>query len=331
MRGLVLSLWAFHLFAISSCHSVILNVQGIAGSPASVGFQVDPAVARNCITINPCQQDTTIIRDAEINANVVNKCGRTQLKGNIDVGENIQIAISKNAVTQVKAGTELAVTIHQVNADGAGPYVCDVDQTGNSGEKFDQLNITNNVPGGNGLSLVKTQAFNMTVKMPDKLSCTGGSTGNICTVRCRNASVAGPFGGCFVVQQVDTKQTVTTPASVKTGSSLKSVLDQVKKNQADFQEAVKANKAAGSSEAQQNLAAVNALLANGNPSGTANPAAKPTGQNSPAPANNAGGKGNNANKGNNGSNANKGNNAGNGNNGNNAGQARNRVKREYTA
>lgn len=94
---------------------------------------VDPAVARNCITINPCQQDTTIIRDAEIQANVVNQCGRTELKGNIDVGENTENALSAGAVTQVKAGGEVTVTIHQVNADGAGPFFCDIDQTSNSG------------------------------------------------------------------------------------------------------------------------------------------------------------------------------------------------------
>lgn len=90
-------------------------------------------MARNCITINPCQQDTTIIRDAEIQANVVNQCGRTELKGNIDVGENTENALSAGAVTQVKAGGEVTVTIHQVNADGAGPFFCDIDQTSNSG------------------------------------------------------------------------------------------------------------------------------------------------------------------------------------------------------
>jgi hypothetical protein len=34
--------------------------------------------------------------------------------------------------------------------------------------------VTNNVPGSNGLSQVKEQAFNITVKMPDDLNCFGG-------------------------------------------------------------------------------------------------------------------------------------------------------------
>ena len=97
-----------------------------------LSYTVDPDIARNCTGISPCQQDTTIIRDAEITANIVNECGRTELTGNIDVGENTENALAAGAVTQVKAGTVMAVTIHQVNADGAGPYVCDLDQTSKS-------------------------------------------------------------------------------------------------------------------------------------------------------------------------------------------------------
>jgi hypothetical protein len=93
---------------------------------------VDPEIARNCVTINPCQQDATIIRDAEITANIVNQCGRTELAGNIDVGENTENALSAGKVTQVEAGGEITVTIHQVNADGAGPYVCDLDESSNT-------------------------------------------------------------------------------------------------------------------------------------------------------------------------------------------------------
>lgn len=92
-------------------------------------FKVNPDISRDCIAINPCQQDTTIIRDSEIANNVVNECGRTELTGNIDVGQETETAISSKAVTQVQKGSELTVTIHQVNADGAGPYACDLDQT----------------------------------------------------------------------------------------------------------------------------------------------------------------------------------------------------------
>jgi hypothetical protein len=99
-------------------------------------------------------------------------------------------------VTSVTKGSTVQVTLHQVNADGAGPYVCDLDATSNAGVAFTNLTVTNNVPGANGLSQAKEQDFNMTIQMPSDLACTGGSTGNICTVRCRNNAVAGPFGGC---------------------------------------------------------------------------------------------------------------------------------------
>lgn len=248
------------LFALTQAHSVILGAQGLDSSPNSVGFQVDPEIARNCITINPCQQDATIIRDAEITANIVNQCGRTELSGNIDVGENTENAISAKQVTQVEAGGELTVTIHQVNADGAGPYVCDLDESSNTNTNIQNLTVTNNVPGTNGLSQVKTQAFNITVKMPDDLNCFGASTGNICTVRCRNNALAGPFGGCFAVQQADTDKKTNTPQNIKTTQTLNGINAQILQNQKDFEDSVAANENATSDEAAQNKAAVDALL-----------------------------------------------------------------------
>ncbi|PHH62188.1 hypothetical protein CDD81_7382 [Ophiocordyceps australis] len=248
--------------ALASCHGVILDAQGLKGSPSSVGFQVDPAIARNCINISPCQQDTTIIRDAEIDANVVNQCGRTQLKGNIDVGENTENAIAEGKVTEVEPGTEMQVTIHQVNADGAGPYTCDLDETSNTGVISQNLTVTNNVPGSNGLSQAKAQAFTISVKMPDQFTCTGASTGDICTVRCRNNALAGPFGGCFPVRLAGAKGQSNNANSIRTADPANKITDQILVNQAGFQDAVQANKNSSSDQAEQSLKAVDALLAN---------------------------------------------------------------------
>lgn len=88
---------------------------------------VNNNLARNCTLISPCQQDTTLIRDAEIAANIVNECGRTELNGNIDVGTETENQLAAGIVTQVTAGSTVQVTLHQVNADGAGPYACDID------------------------------------------------------------------------------------------------------------------------------------------------------------------------------------------------------------
>ncbi|KAF7547249.1 hypothetical protein G7Z17_g7862 [Cylindrodendrum hubeiense] len=265
------------LAALASGHGVILNAQGL---------DVDPAVARNCTTINPCQQDATIIRQAEIDANIVNQCGRTELSGNIDVGENTENALAAGAVTQVEAGSQLTVTIHQVNADGAGPYACDLDETSNTGTISQNLTVTNNVPGTNGFSQAKTQSFNITVQMPDSFTCTGASTGNVCTVRCRNNALAGPFGGCFAVQQADTDEKTNDANSIQTAQTLEGVLSQVQTNQADFKVSVDANKNAGSDEAAQNLAAVEAIL-------SASIVSKAAAQETPVVENNGGNNQNN--------------------------------------
>ncbi|QSZ34875.1 hypothetical protein DSL72_007734 [Monilinia vaccinii-corymbosi] len=248
------------LLSVAQAHGVILAAQGLAGSPASVGFKVDDAIARNCTGISPCQQDTTIIRDAEIAANIVNECGRTELSGNIDVGENTENALAAHSVTQVKAGTKIIVTIHQVNADGAGPYSCDLDQTSNAGMISQNLTVTNNVPGVNGLSQAKTQDFNITVQLPENLACIGASTGNVCTVRCRNNAVAGPFGGCFAIQQTDTTASNNSPNTIATAQTLKAIDAQVQHNNANLPAAIAANKADGSAQGVKDFNGANALL-----------------------------------------------------------------------
>lgn len=43
----------------------------------------------------------------------MNECGRTELTGNIDIGENTENAIAAGKVTQVQAGTQMTVTIRK--------------------------------------------------------------------------------------------------------------------------------------------------------------------------------------------------------------------------
>ncbi|KAK6829662.1 hypothetical protein PG987_010246 [Apiospora arundinis] len=252
----VLSLAA--LVAVAQAHSQLIKIQGKAGSPASVGLGVDLNIARNCTTINPCQQDSTIIRDAEIKANIVNECGRNEIEGNIDIGEKTENAIAAGAVTEAGPGQELTVTLHQVNADGAGPYACDLIEQGNTGIITQNLTVKNNVPGANGFSQEKFKDFEMTVVMPQKFDCTGASTGNICTVRCRNNAQAGPFGGCFPVKQSNKNAQTNNAKTIPTKSNIKAVLDQVAVDQKDFNDAVAGNQNAGTPEA---LAAAKVIAA----------------------------------------------------------------------
>lgn len=44
----------------------------------------------------------------------MNSCGRTEINGNIDVGEQTENELAAKRVTQVSGGTVMTVTIHQV-------------------------------------------------------------------------------------------------------------------------------------------------------------------------------------------------------------------------
>ncbi|KAF2448598.1 hypothetical protein P171DRAFT_452385 [Karstenula rhodostoma CBS 690.94] len=248
------------IFSSVQAHGTIESAIGESGE--SKGFKVDDSLARNCTGISPCQQDTTIIRDSEITQNIVNSCGRTEIDGNIDVGGETEKAIAANKVTTVKRGSQLAVTIHQVNADGAGPYECDLDVTSNAATSFVQLQVTNNVPGANGLSQAEATDFTINVQMPDDFNCVGASTGDICTVRCRNTAVAGPFGGCFPVQQTDGtgRADNQTADSVTTAQTLDGINKQIAQNKKDLPAAIAAIAAAGAVGGNADASRVSALV-----------------------------------------------------------------------
>jgi hypothetical protein len=79
-------------------------------------------------------------------------------------------------------------------------------------------------------------------------------------VRCRNNAVAGPFGGCFPVQQTDVTPTENSANQIQTLQSLDVVNKQIEQNIKDLPVAVEANQNAGADSAVQNKAAVDALL-----------------------------------------------------------------------
>ncbi|EJT79676.1 hypothetical protein GGTG_04760 [Gaeumannomyces tritici R3-111a-1] len=83
---------------------------------------------------------------------------RTQLLGNIDIAIHTENAFAAGKVSRVRTG-------------GSNSSIMDK-----------QLEMLNNVPGVNGLSQVVAQDFDITIKLPDDVRCTGGSTGNICTI-----------------------------------------------------------------------------------------------------------------------------------------------------
>ncbi|KAK6856530.1 hypothetical protein PG995_006717 [Apiospora arundinis] len=267
------TLLASCLAALVHGQGVIVKAQGPKG-PASLGLLVDPL-----------KPDANVINDKEIVDNVVNECGRTLLAGNMDIGENTEIALKAKQVTQVTKGATVDVTIRAINNDGKGPYVCDMDLQSNAAGATGQVNLT----------MTETTAKNgditLKVKMPQDMKCIGASTGDVCTVRCRNKAAAGPFGGCFAVQQTDTTPNANTPANIKTAQTLKGVQAQIAQNIKDFPAYVKANQKAPTAD-DQGVFAVNEILGiDSKASATAGAAgATPTGATGGAAGGAAGGK-----------------------------------------
>lgn len=202
----------------------------------------------------------------------MNECGRTLQAGNIDIGASTEDALAADQVTQVTKGSSVQVTIREVNQTGAGPYTCDMDPTGNSIGATGQTNLTTteSKPDKNGDITLK-------VAMPKDLACIGceyipvptfpdlitdkshlASTGDVCTVRCRNAN---EFGGCFAVQQTDTTPAENTPQNIETAQTLQGITQQVQQNIADLPAAANALAGAGSSDAEIGTAIVEGIQA----------------------------------------------------------------------
>ncbi|KAK7733298.1 hypothetical protein SLS53_008195 [Cytospora paraplurivora] len=221
------------MLAMASAQGVIVKAVGDSGN--SYGLQVDSSDST----------DANFISLAEISANVVNECGRTLAKGNIDIGENTEDALASGDVTKVTQGSKVKVTINQVNSNGTGPYTCDLDQTSNASGTSGQvaLDVEQDDSSSNKGQL------QLQVSLPDDMACIGSSQGNVCTVRCRNAQ---DYGGCFAVQQTDTSGLPdnNSPSNITTAQTLEGIMAQVQQNQKDLPAAIDGNQDAKSVDDQ---------------------------------------------------------------------------------
>jgi len=183
-----------------SAHGLILAATGDLGGQGQ-GLAVDTNIPRTGKTRNPFQLDTTIFKNQK-NVQNAQGCGQTLLSGQVDIASGVQAAVT-SGLPQVSAGGQLTMTLHQINADGAGPYTCMIDMTG-TGQSFQQLVVTSNVPGNRGNRIAGSLTdFSLVAAMPANMQCVGasGTATGICMVRCQNPAAAGPFGGCVPVQQ----------------------------------------------------------------------------------------------------------------------------------
>ncbi|EGU77690.1 hypothetical protein FOXB_11809 [Fusarium oxysporum f. sp. conglutinans Fo5176] len=100
--------------------------------------------------------------------------------------------------TTASDGT-LKLIYHQVNEDGAGPLLVDIDFTsgGTDPKAFKSAEVVQNIIGVLGFSTVSSTDFPVIVKVPAGQVCTGKVAGvsGVCIARVRNSATAGPFGG----------------------------------------------------------------------------------------------------------------------------------------
>ncbi|CAN8101946.1 unnamed protein product [Discula destructiva] len=121
------------------------------------------------------------------------------------VAQTAGIGASEGMPTAADDGT-VALNYRQINQDGAGPLEAMVDGTsgGTDMAAFQEAQVTQDVPGiAAGVSAASTMDFPVKVQMPPGMTCDAnvGGASNVCVVRVRNNTPAGPFGGAAAFTQ----------------------------------------------------------------------------------------------------------------------------------
>ncbi|KAI0517024.1 hypothetical protein F5B22DRAFT_143652 [Xylaria bambusicola] len=179
-------------------HGAIIDAVGDAGG-SGMALGVDSSTPRDGTRRRPFQQDSTRFRGDQEDT-----IGETLGGGdnNIEQGTKAIMAETGDQLPQISQGGELTMTLHQVNADGGGPYTCEINADG-TGENWTPLTVTTTPPGRNSRNREGAATdFPLVAAIPDNQECTGTVAGqdNACLVRCMNAARAGPFGGVVPVQ-----------------------------------------------------------------------------------------------------------------------------------
>jgi len=183
-------LLAFSAAYSVSAHGVVTNIKGANGKNG-VGFGVTDVTGKK---VSLFDQASRFLKGNNA------ECGSQKLNGKAETAVNEQSELSKaiNAglPTAASDGT-ISMTLFQVNADGAGPYNCEVSDDA-SGGNFVAMKTVTDVPGTKGISNAKNTAFPLDIQLPANTKCSGPC--GACLVRCKNA-VNEPFGGCLAVAQ----------------------------------------------------------------------------------------------------------------------------------
>jgi hypothetical protein len=170
-------------------HGAIINAVGDQGG-SGMALGVDPNTPRDGTGRNPFQQDSTRFR-----GDAAESFGETLGQGDNqpEAGTQTIMDLTGDQLPQVSQGGQLQMTVHQVNADGAGPYTCMINSDG-TGQQWTPIQVSQQVPGnqrGRNRDGEETD-FPLTAEIPAGQECTGNVAGqdNLCMVRCENPANA---------------------------------------------------------------------------------------------------------------------------------------------
>ncbi|KAK2028389.1 hypothetical protein LX32DRAFT_590816 [Colletotrichum zoysiae] len=191
-------------------HGAIIGAVGPAGG-TGMAIGVNPDTPRDGTRAQPFQTDSTRFKGP--NADTF---GQTTGGGenDLEAGTKAIMAMTGDMLPQVTPGSTLEMTVHQVNADGGGPYDCMINADA-TGASWTNIDVPVTIPGQNSRNRAGAMTdYPLKAAIPADQTCTGTVAGqsNVCLVRCQNAARAGPFGGIVPVQMA---QTGNTPAAAR--------------------------------------------------------------------------------------------------------------------
>ncbi|KAF7322020.1 putative gegh 16 protein [Mycena kentingensis (nom. inval.)] len=204
-------------------HAVIQKVIG-ANGVETMGFGVDAAIPRTGTSEQPFQLDTPVLKNL-----ADDPCGATLEGGSIDIATALATAIEQGSgqLPSFTANGSITMEIHQVNADGGGPFSAMVNAKADGVEWVPAIVLVQ-APGINGILHGGPANVPFVAKIPDGTVCSGGVDGQTCLIRINNggtdltdslAQGAGPFGGCMAVTQSDAAATASTTTAAAATST----------------------------------------------------------------------------------------------------------------
>lgn len=130
-------------------HGAIIAATGDAGGNG-MAIGVDTSTPRDGTRRNPFQQDSTRFR-----GDAAETFGETLGGGDnqLEAGTAAIMAETGDQLPQVTQGGEVQMTLHQVNADGGGPYTCMINADG-TGTAWTGIQVTTTPPGRNSRNRV---------------------------------------------------------------------------------------------------------------------------------------------------------------------------------